>query len=520
MPNQSATLRRLLLPAIFALLVAIGVVFFLTRPTPSAPAANPATVSTKSVASDSPNAPAVILPETTAGLPSFIRQALRSPGPAAEARISAASLRWMDEDLAGFTEFVDELDVDDEDGRLWATFAPALMAILPDVSEATANSPALLALVERVIANFAATDPVQALVWAREWLLRDGLDAAFSEIAPELATVDPVAASSLIGEITAAPKRLEGARGVGFVLGDSDPDFALTWVDSLDGGVDQAYALSGVIAGMAENHTERAARVFADRTDSMQRSFTDGLRTDRESSGTSLEDAYEGLSATEAAAAEANLPDPTLGYVVNSAGPVATELTRKDPNQALAWARSLTPPRGRGEALAAVYEAWMSDDPSAAYQAYRNEPIRDEALANSVFTSWAARDPIQATQAAQSLAAGPERAGAIAGVALGWIEGGAQAESVARWSSSLPSPSDRDRARAVVAAETAFDQPVLAWNEARQITNATQRDAAFREIFPTLVEADPQAARRALASTGLPPVEVEYYQSMIPASQD
>ncbi len=522
--RTTATFRTPLLIALAGLVLVLAATFIFPKINPNPAATNERAELDQSAAparaehDTTPRLIPTVIPANPADYPDLIRQALRTPGPQAQNDIAAVALAWMDRDLPNFMSFVDELEVDDEDGTLWATLAPALMSCLPDVSEQTAQSPALLILVERLISDFAVTDPVQALAWAREWLLDSGLDSALSEIAPELAASDPGAATALVAEIAAPPKRLEAARGVGFVLRDADPDFALVWVDSLTQKVDRAYALSGVIGGMAKSHPSRAGSVFAERTETMQMQFTEDIRSDREVSGTSLSQVYEGLDPDAAAAAEANLPDPTIGYVVDAAAAVGSTWAQQDPGAALAWARSLAASRGRGEALVSVYDAWMASAPEAAYRAYQSESIRDSALANTVFEKWATDNPMTAARAALALAPGVERSAAVEGVTRGWIDSGAQPDAVAKWSAGLPLTEERDRTRLVIASEVADDDPVFAWSQAKEITNQTKRNDAFREVFPGLVEVNPQIAQRALVSTTLPTVEIEYYQSMIAPS--
>ncbi len=467
---------------------------------------------------DSPSViTATVIPTDPAGFPSTFRSALASNS---TTHLEELIRRWMNTDLAGFVEFLDELEVDDEDRTVWLTLAPAMMAALPDVNDQVASSTQLLEIIERVIANVAGNDPVQALAWAREWLLGDGLESALTSIASELAAVDPDAATALVTEISAPPKRLEAAMGVGLALGEQDPDFALEWAGRFINPAEKAYAMCGVLTGMAATDTQRAATVFSEHVEARQQEFSATVRADREASGISLEEAYEGLSAEEATRAEANLTDPSAAYIVDAAYAVASEWAAKNPTQALAWARSLSVGRGRGEAVEAVFEAWAFDAPAPAYQAYLAEPIRTPEMADGLFGTWASLDPTAAAQAALALPTGTERTAAIESVTRGWIESGAAPDTVVRWTQSLGSPNEKDRALAVVASEVAYDNPVLAWHQVEGITDPVSRNQLVYEVFPNLAETNPAVAERALAGMKLTEVEVEYFRSMLPSTMN
>jgi hypothetical protein len=149
-----------------------------------------------------------------------------------------------------------------------------------------------------------------------------------------------------VTEISSPAKRLDTARAVGFVLGDVDPDFALRWVDTFDREAKQAFALSGVIAGMARGQTNRAAETFSSRIESMQTDYTTNLREQREAGGMTLEETSEGLSSRDAAEVEANSPSPTVGYVTDAAYVVGAAWEENYPLAAIAWVRSIS--RGSG----------------------------------------------------------------------------------------------------------------------------------------------------------------------------
>ena len=126
-----------------------------------------------------------------------------------------------------------------------------------------------------------------------------------------------------------------------------------------------------------------------------------------------------------------------------------------------------------------------------------------------------AENPRAAAVTVLTLEPGLERDTAIEGVAIGWMESGASPSQIAAWAEELPAESAVERVRAVVAAEAAYDNPVLAWKQVEQIRNPMKRSELFQEVFPNLVEENPKLARRALATIQLSPVEIEYFQAML-----
>lgn len=97
----------------------------------------------------------------------------------------------------------------------------------------------------------------------------------------------------------------------------------------------------------------------------------------------------------------------------------------------------------------------------------------------------------------------------------GWIDSGGAPAQVAARAEGLQAVSEGDRVRAIVASEAAFDDPVLALKQVERISNPLKRSELFQEVFPNLVEENPQLARRALGTIKLSPVAIEYFQSML-----
>lgn len=446
--------------------------------------------------------------------PELMRLALALKDPGEQSELVAELIRrWMNADMVAFSAFLDEIEI--LGGSVWKRFAPALMAALPDVKEDRVDGFLLREITERVILNAAETDSQAALAWAREWLKGTTLDSALAGIASELVNVDPEGAMALVSEIKAMSNRLEAAVGVGLVLGERHPDQGLAWAAAFTRETDRAFAMSGVLTGLAAGDTNRAAMEYSQLVQAMKERYRQQVLADRAAAGTTVDEEYEGLSLEEIRKAELARPNPNLIYLEKAAYSIGAAMARENPQQALEWAKSLDIYQGGVAATEAVFEEWASSEPQDAYQSFLQESGRRPELAERVFGAWASSNPAAASTAALELSPGLERDHAVEGVARGWMDFGASPERIARWSDDLSSTSEKDRVRALVASEAAFDNPVFAWQQVEQIQNQGKRSALFQEVFPSLVENNPQMARQALANIHLSEVEMEYFQSML-----
>lgn len=444
----------------------------------------------------------------------LMKQLLGMKDPAAQKELMARLIgRWLDSDPKSFSVYLDEIMIGGE--QVWNRLTPALIAALAGLDRQDANSFLIRGIVERTIVKAAETDPRNALEWAHEWLTGTHLDSALTSIAAELAEIDPEAAIAVIPEIKALSNRMEASSAVGMVLGEQNSDLGLSWAAAFKLEAERAYALSGVLSGMADRDSLRAAAEYSKTVETMKSDYRERVLADRAALGTSTEEEYEGLSPEEILKAELARPNPNLIYLEKAAYLIGTALARDNPQRALEWAEALDIYQGKVVAMEAVFEEWTANAPREAFNRFLLETDRRPDLAARVFTAWAANDPPAAAEAALSLDAGLEKDHAIEGVARGWMDSGATATEIARWSEQLVSASEKDRVLAIVASESAIDDPVFAMSQLEMIRNSAKRAELFHEVFPALAENNPGLARRALAGIGLSRVETEYFETML-----
>ena len=369
--------------------------------------------------------------------------------PAAQALMEELIRRWLNADPESFSVFLDDTEVEDEAGL--SRLAPAFIAALGKVDADVSQSFVLQGLVERMVSAIAGTDPRKALVWAREWLNGSYLDSAIAGIASHLAGTDSAAAIALVDEIDALSNRMDASIGVGTVLGEREPEIGLQWARSFILESERAFAMSGVLTGLANRDSRRAADEYAGTVAAMKESYRAQVLADRAAAGTEVEEEYEGLSPEEIVKAELARPNPSLIYMERAAYVIGMMLAGEDTQGALDWANSLDIYQGRVTAMEAIYEEWGAISPDAAFASFKSGSERRPEVAGKLFGAWASNDPAAASAAAASLPPGSERDSAIEGVALGWIDHGATPEALVEWSDGLGGSNERDAVRAIAA---------------------------------------------------------------------
>ncbi|RYD25159.1 MAG: hypothetical protein EOP87_24915, partial [Verrucomicrobiaceae bacterium] len=372
----------------------------------------------------------------TAGVsdyPDLMKQLLLIKDPGAQQEMMAGLMkRWLEIDPKSFGVYLDEVMVQGD--QVWNRLAPAMVAALRGLHPELLKTYEIRNLAERVIAKAAETAPHNALAWARECLTGTNLDSALSSIAAELANIDPEAAIATLQEVKALSNRMEACAGIGMALGAQDSERGLSWSKSFTLEAEEAYALSGVLAGMADRDSSRAAAEYTAAVETMKTKYRERVIADRAASGTSVEEEYEGLSPEEILKAELARPNPNLIYLEKAAYIIGTTLARDNPQQALDWAKTLDIYQGKVVAMEAVFGEWATNSPQDAYQSYLREPDRRPETAERIFTAWATSDAAAASEAALALGTGLERDSAVEGVARGWIDAGATPEQIAEWS--------------------------------------------------------------------------------------
>jgi hypothetical protein len=516
---MNSTLKsRLPVFALVVLLIALTGFWFASRNQPKhTPADHSAASPAEAVSADSITTPGLqrrIDSATVTDFPGLMNSILLVTN--ADERthlISNLMQRWLVDDLSSFAAFLDEAELNGLE--LWELIAPGMAEALREVNESVPDPDYLAQIVERVLLRAAETDPKSALIWAREFLSDETLDSTLAGIAPELAALDPEAAIALLDEVQAFSNQTRAAAGIGLALGRSDYPLAMTWAESFFSETERAFALSGVLHGMAGRDLDRAAAEYTRVVETMKTRYREQVLADRAASGSTVDEEYEGLSPEAIEKAELARPNANLIYLQNATRAIALALVREDLSQALEWARSMDIYQGRAVAMETIYEEWSAVDPQAAYQTLMGEPDRRPEVVGKLFGAWALSDAESAAASALAMKPGFERDFAIEGVARGWVDAGGQPGQIAAWADRLQLASEVDRVSAIVASEAAYDNPALALRQVQRISNPLKRSELFQEVFPNLVEENPNLARTALATVKLSPVEIEYFQEML-----
>lgn len=455
----------------------------------------------------------------TPGLSSLARMALQIPDEESRSQVMAKLVTaWIDRDIASFIEFIDEMEVDDVgDGAAWEALAPALMVSLPNVGEQAASSLLMRQLIERLIVNFAPSNPSQALEWAQTWLYDRELQAAMANIAPEMARISPDEGLQLAKSISNAGRRMEAFAGVGSALGETNPEVGLRMAKELPNTAESAFMMGSVLDAMAEAKPVDAAGEFESYRARLESNFKAQVERERAELGTTAEDDFEGMDPEYA---RNMVPvSPNLRYIDDAAIAIAKSWAKTNLQDAMQWARNLPADRVRIDALAAVYETWAEASPAEAFAAYLSNSTGNSEISSSILGAWAETSPSGAAAALPQLPTG-ERAKAVEAVTVGWLESGPAPETVQAWVDTLPEPSERDLATDIIVSTTAFDHPEFAWQQALRIQNPKKRESALQRAFENLAASDPKAARLALGRVQLSPEQSEDFAILLESAEN
>ncbi len=421
--------------------------------------------------------------------------------------------RWLAEDLASFEEFLDEAELNGL--APWDALAPAMVDALRTMKDRIDDAARLAHVVERVLVGAAGNDPKNALLWAREWLSGERLDSACAESHRRWRPWIPRPPSKLLDEVRIFPRQMEAAAAVGLVLGRNGYLLAMTWAESFYSETERSFALSGVLSGMAGRDRVRAAAEYSRVVGMMKNRHREQTLADRALSGVRWTRNTKAFSPEEIEKVKLAKPNPNLVYLESAARAIALALAREDPRNALEWGSLDGPLSGKAVAIETIYEEWSNTEPEPAFRSLLAEPERRPEAAGKLFTTWAAKNARSASAAALTLEPGPERDSAVEGVARGLdpvrsatragrFLGGA---SPGGFRSGPGSRARRFRGR--------LRQSGARLEAVERIANPLKRSELFQEVFPNLVEENPNLARRALSTIGLSQVEIEYFQEML-----
>ena len=182
----------------------------------------------------------------------------------------------------------------------------------------------------------------------------------------------------------------------------------------------------------------------------------------------------------------------------------------RDERAALSWAESLDG-KDRSAALGALVQNSLQSNPDQAQQLFQkfsssldaDAAVSSETrgVARNLASTLTENNPQQALAWAQTLAAGPLRDEAVAGIAQKWASYDAVATS--EWLGTLPAGEGRDLAAANLVSTIARDDPESAWVWATSIDDAAKRrEAAARTLEAWKAYGQRDAARAALQAAG------------------
>jgi len=423
--------------------------------------------------------------------------------------------QWMQQDMRGFLAFINELEVLDENGKRWGILGPILLKVIPELGERAITSPTLSTIIHRTILNVARHDPNAALDWAQQRLAGIEQDRAIAGIVPYLVAQDVETTKQLTAAISSTPSRLAAQLAIGNHLGAQDAEAGLAWARSLAHEGDRAYALAAVLSAMAGGNPQDAGNIYRDTVSKMQQAFTGKVLAERGEMGLSTGGEFEDMTPAQADRALRALPDPNLQYFERAAVEIGNALVRNDPAAALEWARSLSIREGGEAALASVYGAWVSINPSEAWNALRVETNPSSRMVTDFFESWAAKDPTMASSAIAELSSSSARLAAIPATVAGWADAGGTTNDLVRWVGTINGQQEQDQARGAIASTMAFNDPVVAWLQVQQIKDPQQQAAVFNEVFPSLADVQPLIAQKAVATLPLSQVQKDYFNNLL-----
>jgi len=134
-----------------------------------------------------------------------------------------------------------------------------------------------------------------------------------------------------------------------------------------------------------------------------------------------------------------------------------------------------------------------------------------------LFGTWTAANPSAAATGISLLESPAHRSIATDTVAKTWAT--MDPASTARWMDQLPDAQLTNQARLALATGLSPINPTEAWNRALEILDPSLQYKALKTTLSELVSVNPEAARTLLASTNLPPNNLERLTELLRATQ-
>jgi hypothetical protein len=304
------------------------------------------------------------------------------------------------------------------------------------------------------------------------------------------AEIDPAAAARFTLTLPESVLRSLTIRATLGVWIASSPDAAMAWADSLPAGRQRSRMIADVVRALARRNPAGAL------------DFLERFPKDPARNHSSFNVLSEWAQSDPRAAADHWLKAlPASGQDANGAlARIAPLWARRDPDEALAWARALPESPAKNNTLGSIIGAMAGNDPQEAAARLGQLPSASRAGATGqVALQWAQKDAAAAAAWAGGLSEGGARASAFRSIAQTWT--GQDLVKTADWLDRLPASRSRDAAVSAFTRQVTDSDPESAMAWAETISDATTRTGDLERIALTWMGQDQEAARRWIAAT-------------------
>ncbi len=308
-----------------------------------------------------------------------------------------------------------------------------------------------------VLGEYAKTDPASTITWLNNNLTGKEHDAVLANVVNQLTATDPAAVAAYYNQMPPGAARDNIAATIAFSLATQDTKAALDFVQNLPADTPEVVrnkALQNALGAWANADPAAAA-------DYLQ-----------------------------------NLADnPTL---TNTFGAVARALAQNDTKAALAWAEALPTGAARNGALASALGSLAKfDGPSALEYSFNLPQNNNTSLTQrAIIAAWSLTDPASAAAAALALDNPSTRVNAIVALTDNWVQ--QDPKAVSEWMQTIPPGEERDAAVARYLSSEAYLDPPGSYAMALTIGNDLRRYNQVRNSIVPWAQLDPVAAKAAL----------------------